>query len=159
MYSENFLIDDCGQSEIIKDVSAVSPNIDTSVLSETLIVKPVNLSDLPTFVISSNQMDSIWVTDFESEEEKESFDAIKSSVHEISHEEVVGLGTLSAHFEQLHQIIELAMNITTDGQGSFNLDYICFVGEDFLGTVTESFYLALLDVLAFHELLDLLVQV
>lgn len=36
-----------------------------------------------------------------------------------THEEVVGVGVGAANLEELHKIVELAMNITTDGDGAF----------------------------------------
>ena len=38
-----------------------------------------------------------------------------TSVNKISHEQVVCVGTLSTNFEKLFQVVELTMDITTDG--------------------------------------------
>ena len=39
------------------------------------------------------------------------------SIHEITHKEVVCVWTLASHFEQLLQVIELSVNVST------NLEY------------------------------------
>jgi hypothetical protein len=36
-----------------------------------------------------------------------------------THEEVVGVGVGATNLEQLHQVVELAMNITTDSNWAF----------------------------------------
>jgi hypothetical protein len=36
-----------------------------------------------------------------------------------THEKVVGIGVGSTNLEELHQVVELAVDITTDGDGAF----------------------------------------
>ena len=36
------------------------------------------------------------------------------SIDEITHEEVVGVGALSADLEELHQVLELSVNVAAD---------------------------------------------
>lgn len=36
-----------------------------------------------------------------------------------THEEVVGIGVGATNLEELHQVVELAVDITTDGDGAF----------------------------------------
>ena len=88
-------------------------------------------------MISTDQGHSVWVSDFETQEEKERFEGVETSVNEvacrhqlgsaiyvpigsvlekeesITHEEVVCVGDVAANAEQLHQVMELAMNIST----------------------------------------------
>lgn len=69
---------------------------------------------LATFVIAANQVDSIRIADFESQEEEEGLHTVKATIDEISHEQVVCFRTIIANFEQLFQVIELAVDITTN---------------------------------------------
>jgi len=48
----------------------------------------------------------------EREQQQESLHAVEASVHKVPHEEIVGLRAVPSHFEQLHQIKELAMDIS-----------------------------------------------
>ena len=46
MDAENSCVDDGSESEVIKNLGAVAPDINRSVFSETFVVETVNLSDL-----------------------------------------------------------------------------------------------------------------
>ena len=46
MKAEYFLFNDCSEREVVKEISEVLPHIGISVLSETLIIKPIDLSNL-----------------------------------------------------------------------------------------------------------------
>ena len=59
-------------------------------------------------------LESLPVSDLESQEEADSLHAVVAAVHVVPHEEVVGVGTHPAHPEQLQQIIELTVHVTTD---------------------------------------------
>ena len=48
-------VDDGGQAEVVKDLSAISPDRDAAVLPETLVVKSVHLSDLTGLVVPTDQ--------------------------------------------------------------------------------------------------------
>ena len=62
MNTENFVIDDCGKSKVIEDVSAVSPHINGTILSEALVIEAINLCNLSAFMISSDQSDSLGIS-------------------------------------------------------------------------------------------------
>ena len=63
MHTENFVFDNCSQAQVIKDFCAISPNIKRAIFSETFIIEPINLSNLSTFVVSSDESDSIRISD------------------------------------------------------------------------------------------------
>ena len=48
-------VDDGGQAEVVEDLSAISPDRDTAVLPQTLVVKSVHLSDLTGLVVPTDQ--------------------------------------------------------------------------------------------------------
>ena len=74
MDAEYFVINDCRKSQVVKNVSAIPPNVDTAKLSEALIIEAIDLSDLTTLVVYSDQGDSLWVPDFQGNKEQEGFD-------------------------------------------------------------------------------------
>lgn len=45
---------------------------------------------------------------------------MESSIHKVAHKYVVGFRALSSYFEQLHQIVELTMDVTTNLNKSKN---------------------------------------
>ena len=65
MDAEDFVIDDCSEGKVIKYICAVSPHVYTAVLSKTLIVETVDLGDLSTLVVATDQGDSLWVSHLE----------------------------------------------------------------------------------------------
>ena len=61
----------------------------------------------------------IYIIYLECQQKEKCFNTVKSSVHKISHEQIVGLRNISAHFEQLFQVIELTVYITTNLENEF----------------------------------------
>ena len=112
------LVDQSSQGQEIEYFSAVAPHVDRAVLAQTLIVKAVDLRDLPALVVASDQRDVLGVPHFESQQQQERLDRVEAPVHEVPHEEVVGSRTVVAHFEQLHQVVELPVDVAADGDGS-----------------------------------------
>jgi hypothetical protein len=59
------------------------------------------LGDESGLVVASEEGDSVFVSDFEGEEEEEGFDAVSASIDVIAQEDVVGVGGVSSDFEEL----------------------------------------------------------
>ena len=74
---------------MIEESSEVLPNIGITVLSQALIIESVDLCDLLALVISSQDGDSVWVSDLKSNKEGNGLDWVVSSIDVISHEQVV----------------------------------------------------------------------
>ena len=54
---------------------------------------------------------------------KRNVDAVKKilpTVDIVAHEQVVGVGWLATDLEQLHQVVELAVNVTAHGHRAFD---------------------------------------
>jgi hypothetical protein len=60
--AEDAVVDDCGQTQIVEDLSAVAPHVHTAVLAQTLIVEAVHLSDLARLMVPANQGYSVRIT-------------------------------------------------------------------------------------------------
>ena len=78
-----------------KEKKKTHPDVDAAVLSQALVVKPVDLRDLTRLVIATDQRDPIGVPYLEREEEEEGLDRVEAAVDKVAHEEVVGLGALA----------------------------------------------------------------
>ena len=63
MHAKDASVNDGRETQVVKDFSAVSPNGDASVFTQTFNVKTVDLRNLTRLVIPSNQCDSIWISD------------------------------------------------------------------------------------------------
>jgi hypothetical protein len=53
-------------------------------------------------------------THLEGQKEKKRLHTVVASVDEVSHEEVVGVGAVTAYFKELLQVVELTMDVTAD---------------------------------------------
>lgn len=61
VHAENLVINDSCQSQVVEDLRAVPPHVDRTVLTEALIVKPINLGNLSAFVVATDQRDAFGV--------------------------------------------------------------------------------------------------
>ena len=68
MKAENVSFNDSGQWQVIEKTCEVLPNIGITVLSETLIIESIDLGDLLTLMISSEDGDSAWVPNLEGDQ-------------------------------------------------------------------------------------------
>lgn len=114
MYAENSVLDQSSQSEVVEDISAVSPHTGRGVLPSAFVVESIYLGDLSGLMVASNQCHSIRVSDFQGKEKQKCFDRVVSSVDKVSQEEVVLVRTVTALLEQLKKVIKLSMNVATD---------------------------------------------
>lgn len=62
MNTENLVINESRETEVVEDLSAVSPNIDGAILSKALVIKAIDLCDLTTLVVTTDQSDAVWVS-------------------------------------------------------------------------------------------------
>merc|ERR1712216_165040 len=105
-------------------------------------------------MIASQQRHMLWVAGFEQHEKRETFKAIISTIHIVTHEDVVGVWHLASLVEQLQQIVELSMYVTTHGHRRRHRLHIRLLYQDFFHIFAELLQLALLEVLCLSPLLD-----
>jgi hypothetical protein len=77
-------VNNCAKSKIVKHFATPSPNITAPIFPLTFVVKPINLGDLTRFVITSDKGYTIWIANFESEEEQKSFHRVKTPINKIT---------------------------------------------------------------------------
>lgn len=85
MDAQHLTIHNGRESQVVEHFTAIPPDIRGPVLSMTFVIEAVHLRDLPRLVVPSYQRDSVWVSHFEGEEEKECFHAIEPAVDEITY--------------------------------------------------------------------------
>lgn len=88
MDAEDFTLDYGSNAQIVKHFCAILPGVGISVLSDRLIIKAVDGSNLTGLVVASEECNVGRVLEFEAEEELESLDRVVASVHEVTHENV-----------------------------------------------------------------------
>lgn len=74
-----------GKREVIKEFGEIFPNVRISVFSAAFIIKAINLSDLTTLVVASENGDSVSVSDFECDEQSDAFHTMIASIDVVSH--------------------------------------------------------------------------
>ena len=80
-------------------------------------------------MIASDECDSVGISDFQGQQEQEGLHTIEASIHEIAQKQVVDFGTVIPHFEQLHQIIELSMDVSADSHGGVHSLHVGLLHE------------------------------
>lgn len=72
------------------------------------------MGDLSALVVASDEGDEIWVPDFIGQEEEKGLYTVETSIDEVAKEKVADGGYISSIFEELEQIVELAVDISAD---------------------------------------------
>jgi hypothetical protein len=124
--------DDRGHWQIVKRVREILPHVGVSVLPKTLIVESIHLRNLPTFVISSKNSNTMTEPNFQGHKQSYGLEGIVATIHVITHKKVVSLWTSSSNTKKLRQIVELSMDITTNRYWSSNRLHIRLLPQDFL---------------------------
>lgn len=63
--TEDLIVDDGRQTQIVEDLSAVSPHVYRAILLQALIVESIHLSNLSRLMVSTNQGNAIGVSHFQ----------------------------------------------------------------------------------------------
>jgi len=66
--AENFVVDNGCEGQIVKDLCAVAPDIDTSILTEAFVVETIDLRNLTRFMVTTDQGNTLWISDLEGEQ-------------------------------------------------------------------------------------------
>jgi hypothetical protein len=133
--TENLVVDQCSEGEVVEEIGEIFPDVGIAVFPQALVVEAVDLGDLPGLMVSTKDGDPMGVSDFESDKEGHGLDGVVPSVYVVScfyvqsehiatsaqrtHKEVVGIRVRSTNAEQLHQIMELSVNVAADCDRAF----------------------------------------
>ena len=79
------------------------------------------MGDLSALVVASEDGKSILEADLQCDEKSYSLDRVVATVDVIAHEQVVRVGWLSTNFEELSKVMELAVDVSADGDRSTHL--------------------------------------
>jgi hypothetical protein len=99
MHAQDLLVNDGSNWEAVEAVSKSLPQLNI-VPSFALVIESINSIDGSALVISSEEEKVLWVLDLVGEEETNSLQALLSSVHIISQEEIVGIRGEPTIFEE-----------------------------------------------------------
>jgi len=89
------------------------------------------LGDLSGLMVTSEDGESILIAHLQGDKQGHGLHGVVSAINIISHEEVVGVRGLSANLEEFSQVVELSVDVTTDGHGGAHLLHVGLVDQDF----------------------------
>ena len=85
MEAKDLVLHNCSERQIVEQVGQVLPNVRIPVLAQTLVVKAVHLSNLPTLMIASQNSYSIWISYLKSNKQRNCFYRIVTSIYVVTH--------------------------------------------------------------------------
>lgn len=120
----------------IENLGAVLPGVGITILLLALVIESVYLRNLSRLVVSTQKSDLVRPASLESKEIGEGLQRVVSAVDEIAHENVVRAGQGTSSLEQLAQIVELSVNISTNSDRRGNGLHVGFLQEQLLNLNT-----------------------
>src|SRR3569833_2283914 len=140
-------------AQIVKHLCAVLPGDGITVLSDGLIVESIHCRNLSSFVVSSQQCNESWILQFQAQQQLESLNRVVPTIHEVAHDYVSCVGYLPTLGEELKKIVELAVDVTADGDWSLHWLNVALLNEKLFHFLTQNAKVALRqNVAALHSL-------
>ena len=133
MQTEDLVLNYRCEGQVVEQICEVLPDVRVAIFAEALIVETIDLSDLSRLVIASENCDAVLKAHFQANEKCHSLDRVISTIDVISHEQVVCVWGASTDLEKLHEIVELAVDITTDSHWALDWLHVCLLLENFFG--------------------------
>ena len=100
MNAEEATIYNSCETKVVESLGAKPPDIDRTVLAETLVIKTIYLTNLTTFVITTEKSNTIRVSNFQTQKKKPCFDTVVAPVYIIAHKQIASLWTVSSDAKQ-----------------------------------------------------------
>lgn len=82
--AENLVLNKSGEGEVVEEVGEVFPDIGIAVFAQALVVKTVDLCNLAGFVISSENGDTLGVTDLKTDKESDGLHRVVTTVDVVT---------------------------------------------------------------------------
>ncbi len=155
MDAEDLFLNDGAERQVVEDVSAVTPDVDGTVLAEALVVETVDLSDLARFVVATDETDARRILHLQQEKEEEGFNGVITAIDEVAHEDVVGVRNVATDTEEFEKVEELTVDITDNSARSGHLVNVALTCKDFTCLETKFLDFSFLDGLALEKCLKM----
>jgi hypothetical protein len=78
--AEDLVLDESGERKVVEKIGEVFPDIGIAVFAQALVIKPIHLCNLAGLVVSSEDGDSLGVTDFEADKKRDSLYRVVATV-------------------------------------------------------------------------------
>lgn len=126
MHAEEFAIDERCQRHVVKRIHYDRVEVLVKLVL-AFVPKVEEGRELSAFVVSAQQVDTIWIRNFHRVEEEHDFDGERAPINEVAEEHILRLVGLSPHLQKLEQIIKLAVDVPNDSQRIVNMDDISLI--------------------------------
>ena len=110
------------EGEVVEKIGEIFPNIGIAIFTQTLVIKPIYLRDLPGLVISSKNRDALRIADLQAHQEGDRFHRVVSTVDIVTltgkfirhlthhkrgrelptHKQIIRVGIRASNAEELH---------------------------------------------------------
>ena len=88
-------------------------------------------------------MYALRVTYLQRDQQRNSFDGVVPSVNKVSHKEIISKGDITSDCEELDQVMQLSMDISTDSNRCSDSGGVCFLQKDCCCFFSDELYLLL----------------
>lgn len=82
--AENLVFDESGEGKVVEEIGEIFPDIGVAVFAQTFVVKSIDLCDLAGLVVSTENRDTLGVTDLKANEERDRFNRVVTTVDVIT---------------------------------------------------------------------------
>mmetsp|Transcript_87065 Transcript_87065/g.186627 ORF Transcript_87065/g.186627 Transcript_87065/m.186627 type:complete len:259 (-) Transcript_87065:219-995(-) len=137
MLCEDLVLHESGEWKIVKEVREALPCGLAVVLPSALVVEAVDLRDLPAFMVAAEDCNPPRKADLDAKEQGNTLDREVATIYIVPEKEVVRVGWKAADAEKLLEVMELAVDVTTDCHRAPHGVHVALRGKDVLCKVTE----------------------
>lgn len=116
--TEDLVLDDRGQRQVVEQVREQLPHVARAVLPHALVEEAVNLCDLSTLVVATEQVDAVGVPRLVAQQQTDRLHRVVAAVDVVAHEEVVRVGRLASDLEELQKVVQLTVDVAADCDGA-----------------------------------------
>lgn len=132
MQAEYLTVNECGEGQIVEQISKVFPHVRIPIFAQTLVVESVDLGDLTGFMVAAEDGDSFTIADLEGHQQRHCLHRVVAAIDVVTHEQVICVGRPSTYSEQLHKIVKLSVDIAAHCHRAFYFLNVRLLSENLL---------------------------
>lgn len=122
VHAQKLLIHERGQWQAVERLHARVVHA-LCVLDLALLFECKVLGEMATLVVAAQQEERVRIEQLHGPQVEHAFDAEVAAVDVVAQEQVARVGWRAAHFEQLHEVVELTVHVTAHGYGRLDVDH------------------------------------
>jgi hypothetical protein len=158
VHAKDAVLHQRGHREVVEQVREVFPHVRVAIFAQALVIETVHLRNLSALVVATGESDAPRVANLKCDQERHTLEGVVTTIDVVTHEQIVCVRGLAADAEELHQVEELAMDITANSDRRLHLGYIRLGGKKLLRFLAQLADALLLQRSLAPGLLDALVQ-